>query len=930
MELDAPTDVTNVDALDEDDVDADVSQVGDASWLRRGQLIGRYVIDECLGVGGMGIVYSAWDPKLDRKLAIKLVRARLGSAGGTRGRNRLMREAQALARVRHPNVITVHDVGAHEGRVFVAMEFIEGTTLQQWLEHERERPYRRLLDVFLQAGRGLAAAHRAGLVHRDFKPENVMIGNDGRVLVLDFGIARGPATSAGVDPADAQDGETKPEPDEFARSERVEDGMTRPGAIVGTPSYMSPEQRRSRPLDGRSDQFSYCVALWEALSGERPFGEGPAQKLLARMRLGQVRAMRRRDVPRRVIQALHRGLAWNRGDRFPSMEALLEALNPRGRRAPRLPIVLAGAALVVASAALFTAVLPEREHAGEPPTCTIDRARIDALWNPARAEQIAGVLRSGAGEQADSIWLRGHERIDAWTRDWLSARATTCEDHVEHLLSDDLHDRRVACLERQLDRFAVVLEGLATPAAIGSRELERVLELVGDLPEPERCVDDLALRERVPEPDSPSSRERLTELRAQADRLEVQFELAQYAAGIEPARQLVVAARELGHPPLRARALLILGNYLEREGVVDEAERVLLDAARTSASAHEPELEAEAIIVLAGLLSARGLHDEALRWLELAEGLAQAEAGRLSLRVSCANTRAAIAYRRGDLAAAEAGFEQARTLIESQGEPEFDLQLPLVLQNLAVVVDSRGDPRRALELHRRSLAIYERQLGPGHPRVALVRINLASALLATGEREAATTEYTRALALFEASVGPGIETAIIRSHLAGLHDSFGRCTQARELLDRALIEIAEAAPEGLEHASVLASRARVCDYADPSALANLDHAESIRTRLQDPGHLDRTIALIDRGLALLGQARAEEALAELERVRERVAELPEDQRARLDAATGLSLVALDRGDEACAVLGEAQAKLRPETPLARRVAAALAGLPGAD
>jgi serine/threonine protein kinase len=363
VELQAPADITRVDPLDDVDVDVDtdVSALGGTSSLRRGQTISRYVIVECLGVGGMGIVYAAWDPKLDRKLAIKLVRARPGANGGTRGRNRLMREAQALACVHHPNVVTVHDVGAHEGRVFVAMEFIAGTTLQQWLEQSREPGFSERLEVFLQAGRGLAAAHRAGLIHRDFKPDNVMIGSDGRVVVLDFGIARGPTTTeepvtkleepvedddaSEADSADEADSE--PEDPRRDASELIEDGMTRPGAIVGTLSYMSPEQRRRRPLDGRSDQFSYCVALWEALSGERPFGVAPAQKLLARMRLGQVRPMRRRGVPRRVIRALQRGLAWDRNDRFPSMEALLEALNPRTRGLARLPVALAGGALAI-------------------------------------------------------------------------------------------------------------------------------------------------------------------------------------------------------------------------------------------------------------------------------------------------------------------------------------------------------------------------------------------------------------------------------------------------------------------------------------------------------------------------------------------------------------------------------------------------------
>lgn len=487
VELEAPVDITRVDPVDDDDVDADVSQVGEASWLRRGATISRYVIVECLGVGGMGIVYAAWDPKLDRKLAIKLVRARLGSSGGTRGRNRLMREAQALACVRHPNVVTVHDVGAVEGRVFVVMEFIEGTTLQQWLEQERERPFTELLDVFLQAGRGLAAAHRAGLVHRDFKPENVMIGNDGRVVVLDFGIARGPTlieepANSGAptkladddesedagdvedvedvsEPEDPEDLELTPleVPSEMAPSELVEDGMTRPGAIVGTPSYMSPEQRRRRPLDRRSDQFSYCVALWEALSGERPFGEGVAQKLLARMRLGQFRPMRRRDVPRRVIQALHRGLAWDRNDRFSNMETLLEALNPRTRGLGRLPLALAGAALtiVVAGAGMIVG-------SGMSSVSALDHespSLVDSVHARALLQLGRDLERQGANAEAERVLLAA-SRAATNAREFAIA-AEAIEALAGLLAARGLQDEALRWLE--------LAEGLGSPAGLRAR-----------------------------------------------------------------------------------------------------------------------------------------------------------------------------------------------------------------------------------------------------------------------------------------------------------------------------------------------------------------------------------------------------------------------------------------------------------------------------
>jgi serine/threonine protein kinase len=238
------------------------------------------------------------------------------------------------------------------------MEFIEGETLHRWMLRSPKPPLGQVIDVFLQIGRGLAAAHRAGLVHRDVKPENVMLGDDGRVLVLDFGIAREGFVGESVDDADsaspthtddasALDPNPDIDDDEFSESPEPEPELepgvpvaieedhtplarlTRVGAVMGTPAYMSPEQHRGRGVDARSDQFAFCVAMWEALNGDKPYGEGSREKLLARMRTGQLRRFRNREVPRRVVLALRRGLAWSPIDRFDSMEALLESLNPR-------------------------------------------------------------------------------------------------------------------------------------------------------------------------------------------------------------------------------------------------------------------------------------------------------------------------------------------------------------------------------------------------------------------------------------------------------------------------------------------------------------------------------------------------------------------------------------------------------------------------
>ncbi len=274
--------------------------------------IGRYEVERTLGAGGMGVVVAARDPSLDRTVAIKLIRRGLGDDQARRAR--LLREARAMAKLAHPNVVQVFEVGEHEGMVFVAMEFIAGEDLRAWMERARDGGWREVLEVFLQAGRGLAAAHAAGLVHRDFKPENVFVGEGGRARVGDFGLARASSDSA-RDPAAPRPGGSRDE------------ALTMTGAVLGTPAYMAPEQHCGRATDARTDQFAYCVALWEALCGERPFAGETLEELADAVVSGRRRVPPRgRSVPSELWVALERGLSTDPSERFPGMNELLALL----------------------------------------------------------------------------------------------------------------------------------------------------------------------------------------------------------------------------------------------------------------------------------------------------------------------------------------------------------------------------------------------------------------------------------------------------------------------------------------------------------------------------------------------------------------------------------------------------------------------------
>jgi serine/threonine-protein kinase len=300
--------------------------------LQTGEKLGRYEIDVLLAAGGMGMLYTARDTQLNRRTVLKLMRPRFA---GELGRVRLLREAQAMASLSHPNVVHVYELGESEGRVFVAMELVEGGTLRDWMKSPGS--WKDVVAMMVQAGKGLAAAHGAGVVHRDFKPENVLVGRDGRPRVGDFGLSR-PELVA----------EEEPPPNVPMR-------VTQTGTMLGTPAYMSPEQLAGKPADARSDQYSFCVVLYEALAGKRPFVADTVEELRARVAGGMPPPPKDGPVPPMVWAVIARGLQPNPEKRFPSMDELLEllgepiprALMPRASRFAIAGQIAAGALAVL-------------------------------------------------------------------------------------------------------------------------------------------------------------------------------------------------------------------------------------------------------------------------------------------------------------------------------------------------------------------------------------------------------------------------------------------------------------------------------------------------------------------------------------------------------------------------------------------------------
>jgi serine/threonine protein kinase len=349
-----------------------------------GDPIGRYIVRDHVAEGGMGLIVTAEDPELGRVVAIKLLHPDLTGAAHEQ-QQRLQREAQAMAKVSHANLVTVFDVGTHEGQVFVAMEYVVGVTLRQWLGPKRD--WRDIVEMFCSAGRGLAAAHKAGLVHRDFKPANVLVGDDGVPQVLDFGLVR---RAGEVDEIPDPDDDDEPLP----REDTLAIDLTRTGSVMGTPAYMAPEQHLGQPTDARSDQFAFCVALYEALYDERPFpGQDAGRVTMAVLENERRPKPESTEVPDEVYRVLDRGLSREPEDRYPSMEPLLEALGEQvlRARAPapaqpeptrRWPLVVGAIAVLIAGGAAVMAI-SGNDDGGDDGVEAVDAATPAALESPA-------------------------------------------------------------------------------------------------------------------------------------------------------------------------------------------------------------------------------------------------------------------------------------------------------------------------------------------------------------------------------------------------------------------------------------------------------------------------------------------------------------------------------------------------------------------
>lgn len=852
-----------------------------------GSVVGRYIVVRRVGAGAMGVVLSAFDPQLDRRVALKVLRSGVWSSNGST--SDLADEAKAMAKLSHPNVVPVHDVGMHEGQVFVAMEFIDGTTLRGWLR-DRARPWSDVVPVCLGAGRGLAAAHDEGLVHGDFKPDNVMVGKDGRARVTDFGLAR---RSADVS---AQGHDAK---------------RTASGALVGTPVYMAPEQLAGLEATAASDQFGFCVAMYEALFGVRPFAGRSVAALTEAQLEGRMQpspdGVR---VPRWLLRVVTRGLSRDPAERFPDMHGLLAALERGLARRGRQRWIVVGAGLAAA-----VSVVPATRAWNEGRAriaCTAEASEVAPWYGPERREAIVAAFENSGAPYAREVIERVPPRLDDYAASLAEVADEVClATELDGRMPPARLEKARWCLAERVRVFEAFVVGLDVPE---ERTVRNAMKAVSGLRPVGGCVDERAL-DAAPSPPPTDVQVAMAPLR---DRLAASSACAargDHTCALEVVRAAMAEVVELGEPSLLADAqrresvaLAVLGRPAEAEGIGTAAYENAIRADHWAVAARAAAHQSQVV----GYMLAR--HDEGEVWSELsrvaveragdADGLLEAQrqmdlgglrlgAGRRSEAYeafsnalqryeaalpfdhpSVARARFNAGSARVDLGEAHEGIAMLEAALEAQ---EHSLgpshpELADTLNNLGSSYQNVGRFDESRAACTRGLELIVATRGPEHPRVGVLSLCLGDLEMQAGDWAAAEVAYERARDVMIAAKGPDHPHIVhVHTALAGVAGNRGEfqvqldhLSEARRIIartrppeDSLSMEIESAYAYVLRefgrHEDVLTIRQAVYDVAanaEPPDPQLGKHSTELGRALVAVGRADEAIPLLQRGLTL--------------------------------------------------------------------------------
>jgi tetratricopeptide (TPR) repeat protein len=856
------------------------------SALVVGDQIGRYTILAVLGHGGMGTVYGAHDPKLDRKVALKL----LHNEHVQDGAERLVREAQALAKLNDPHVVTVYDAGEIEGRVYLAMQLVDGETLAQALERDRRyhqgRPsVPQILNWFAQAGRGLAAAHAAGLVHRDFKPTNVLINRKGHVAVTDFGLARDLVSQR---------------------------GLTSANQIVGTPAYMSPEQHCQQPVTEASDQFSFCVALWEALFDQHPYVDEASRDSMSPFAIGvaiydgaMIPPPRRTKVPRHIVEAITRGLAREPMNRWPSMQALLEAIAPPVATRRVWPI--AAAVTVAAAGATGIAVWLLAREPGR--TACVDEtgARVDAVWNAGAAKQVADRFAKTGRNYAASASQIATSGLDRYTKRWQAMAADVCT--AERSAPDaELAARRRACLDGRLDALRTVVGMLGGEERV--EFADHVQAVVDGLPDLADCADADALA-AGPGAVPVTLASKVAPLEAELQAAITRGNGGDYENARAQLDAIVKKADAMGWGPLSARAHLALGT--QQLQMLLPARDELLKAAELATANH---LDRDAARAWQYAVRAAGFEKSP----DAVAALAPVSRGAAArVRDPALQIGADIAYGRAlvRLRKYKEGAAICRpALTAAQTKLDGPMQAELAKDCLVEALVPLGAYSELEPLLAQVIADRSKKLGADHPTISDYLGVQSGIDRRHGRIAEAHDKMLRVLAIRQKAYPPGhIKIAEAMHDLGEVEQALKHDKEAKDLYEKALAIAKDCKPEPLVlinglHVALGYMAAKAGDH--KGALDHFETAVALTRKSVGNESLELAILLlnygqvkaednVDAGLGVLGEGRA-------------ILENLHDKRAGVvGAAQAMILVKNKRWSEARKLLEDALAHVDADT-----------------
>ncbi len=773
----------------------------------RGAVVDRYTILERIGKGGMGEVYSAYDAKLDRRVALKLLLSRRQEL-----ESRLYREAQAMARLSHPNVVAVFDTGVVEGKLFIAMEFVQGTTLRGWVRASR-RTVDETLKVFIEAGRGLSAAHKAGLVHRDFKPDNVLVSAEGAVKVTDFGLVRAEAddearwlSEDSYAPVGAATGAatgvtltTHDGPESGGReadravvssgavplarsSGPLEAPITEDGALMGTLGYMAPEQYMSEPVNAQTDQFSFCVALYDALYGQKPFaGKGVAELAAATLNGRVLEPPKGHAVPARIHRVLLRGLRPDKDDRYPSMDALLDDL-VRDRQKERLRLVAVGLGVVALAGVVIASQRIATARQGK--LCAAAEPLAREVWSDDVKREIEQAMLGTSVPFAADTWRRTREQLDGYMGRWAAMHEQTCRaTRIDGHQPEPLMAVRMTCLEQRRAEARALTHVLEHP---DRQIIEKAVEASRNLPAIDDCADVTSLTTVKALPADPAARTGIEALRREIGELRVRGDSGKYKDVTASAPALVDRARATGYEPVLADALFVLGDAEDHLGAKSDAAATYHEAFYAAEAGKSEDVKVHALIALEGVLADQRKFDDARATSRLADAASTRLTDPDAYRAEWHSANAWASCRDGKYDESAAEFRKAIAVAERNADAK-PVRLARMYSRAGGMLGDAGHFTEGLDLLDRADATFVRVLGPDHPARLTTAVNRGAVLLDQGRWDAALATTDTALELAGRVLPPesGTFANLLNNRADALH-GLGRNEEARVAAQRAV------------------------------------------------------------------------------------------------------------------------------------------------